>query len=134
MTTVTPYKLRKQQKYCLNKPFLRKHTVRLNVFIKESSNITFNKKYTNIEKSSLDWHIWDWVNCTKKIPSVYVKNCYSERILILDNLCLRIINKNPILNILTYIRELQSFLQSPPFNLTSKVIINKNNSVILIIE
>lgn len=133
MSQITLHKLRKQQKYCQKNPSFCKNAIRLNVFIKESSTLTFNKEYINTDKGSLDWHIWDWINKTKKIPLTYVKKRYLERNLTLD-FYLHLINKNPILNTLNFTRELQHFLQLLPFNLISKAIVKKSNSAILIIE
>lgn len=54
--------------------------------------------------------------------------------MLLDSFWLHSINKNPILNLLFFTRGLQRFLQLPPFNLTSKITVKRNNSAILVIE
>ena len=143
MNPMTPNTLRKQQKYYLNNLFIGKDIIRFSIIIKESSNLTFNREYCYIVdapsaqatiKGSLDWHIWDWINNTRKVPSKVIKNYYPQKNLFLDSHCLHLINKNPILNLLAFTRELQRFLQLPPFNLASKITIKRSNSVMLVIE
>ena len=122
--------------------FIGKDIIRFSIIIKESSNLTFDREYCYTVKSasdqmtvkgSLEWHIWDWINNTQKVPSKIIKNYNPQKILILDSHCLHLINKNPILNLLIFTRKLQRFLQLPPFNLTSKIVAKRNDSVILVI-
>lgn len=131
MSQTRSSKLKKQQKYYLNKSRFNKGSLALYLFIKESSNVGFTDKYND---SPLDCCIWDWIlDHARKAPLSPIQTSSLQKILFSDVVYLYSRNKNPILNILIFIKELQHYLQQSPFNLTSKVIVRNNRTVILVI-
>ncbi len=131
MSQTTSSKLKKQQKYYLNKSRFNKGSLALYLFIKEFSNVSFTDKYND---SPLDYCIWDWIlDHARKTPLSPVQTSSPQKMLFLDAVYLYSRNKNPILNILNFIKELQNYLQQSPFNLASKAIVRSNRTVILVI-
>ena len=131
MNQRTPSKLKKRQKYYLEKSRFNKASIALYLFIKESSNINFTDKYNN---NPLDCCIWDWLlDHARNVSLSPTKTPFFKNILYSDTVYLHSRSKNRIMNILIFIKELQQYLQQPPFNLTSKVTVRNNRTVILVI-
>ncbi len=131
MNQRTPSKLKKRQKYYLEKSRFNKASIALYLFIKESSNINFTDKYNN---NPLDCCIWDWLlDHARNVSLSPAKTPFFKNILYSDTVYLHSRSKNRIMNILIFIKELQQYLQQPPFNLTSKVTVRNNRTVILVI-
>ena len=98
MSQTTSSKLKKQQKYYLNKSRFNKGSLALYLFIKEFSNVSFTDKYND---SPLDYCIWDWIlDHARKTPLSPVQTSSPQKMLFLDAVYLYSRNKNPILNIL----------------------------------